>query len=58
MEQNLPGVSVGTGAGGTVMSLLAGRDGGIVIVVTSHIARANTPSLARRVGDAFAEQVR
>ena len=45
-------------AGGTVMSLMTGRDGGIVIAVTSNIAHANTSSLARRVGDAFAEQMR
>jgi hypothetical protein len=43
-------------AGGRVMSLIAGRDSGIVIVVTSNIAHANTSSLARRVGEAFAEQ--
>jgi hypothetical protein len=42
-------------AGGTVMSLMMGRSG-IVIAVTSNIAHANTPSLALRVGDAFAEQ--
>ena len=32
--------------------------GGVVVAVTSNIAHANTPSLARRVGDAFAEQTR
>jgi hypothetical protein len=53
-----PGSVDGKLAGGLVMSLLAGRDGGIVIAVTSNIAHANTPSLARRVGDAFGEQMR
>jgi CubicO group peptidase (beta-lactamase class C family) len=43
-------------AGGMVMSLMTGRDSGIVIAVTSNIAHANTSSLARRVGDAFAER--
>ena len=45
-------------AGGMVMSLMTGRDSGIVIAVTSNMAHANTSSLARRVGDAFAEQTR
>jgi hypothetical protein len=45
-------------AGGTVMSLMTRRDGGIVIAVTSNMAHANTSSLAQRVGDAFAEQTR
>jgi len=45
-------------AGGMVMSLMTGRDSGIVIAVTSNIAHANTSSLAMRVGDAFAEQTR
>jgi hypothetical protein len=45
-------------AGGMVMSLMTRRDGGIVIAVTSNMAHANTPSLAQRVGDAFAEQTR
>jgi CubicO group peptidase (beta-lactamase class C family) len=43
-------------AGGMVMSLITGRDNGIVIAVTSNMAHANTFSLALRVGDAFAEQ--
>ena len=42
-------------AGGMVMSLMTGRDNGIVVAVTSNIAHANTSSLAQRVGDAFAE---
>jgi hypothetical protein len=45
-------------AGGTVMSLLAEPDRGIVVAVTSNMAHANTSSLARRVGDAFGEQTR
>jgi CubicO group peptidase (beta-lactamase class C family) len=45
-------------AGGMVMSLLTHRDSGLVIAVTSNIAHANTPSLALRVGDAFAKQAR
>src|SRR5918995_876714 len=43
-------------AGGMVMSLITGRDGGIVIAVTSNMAHANTSSLVLRVRDAFAEQ--
>jgi hypothetical protein len=45
-------------AGGMVMSLVTGRDSGIVIAVTSNMAHANTSSLALRVRDAFAEQTR
>jgi CubicO group peptidase (beta-lactamase class C family) len=45
-------------AGGMVMSLLTGRDAGIVIAVTSNMAHANTSSLALRLGRAFAEQTR
>jgi hypothetical protein len=51
-----PGSVNGELAGGMVMSLLMGRDSGIVVAVTSNIAHANTSSLALRVGDAFAEQ--
>jgi hypothetical protein len=51
-----PGSINGELAGGMVMSLMTGRDGGIVIAVTSNIAHAKTSSLALRVGDAFAEQ--
>jgi hypothetical protein len=43
-------------AGGSVMSLLARRDGGIVVAVASNIAHANTAALASKVADAFAEQ--
>jgi len=53
-----PGSVNGELAGGMVMSLLTGRDSGIVIAVTSNMAHANTSSLALRVGDAFAEQTR
>jgi hypothetical protein len=45
-------------AGGTVMSLIAGRDSGLVVAVTSNMAHANTSSLARRVVEAFAEEAR
>jgi hypothetical protein len=40
------------------MSLMTRRDSGLGIAVTSNIAHADTPSLAQRVGDAFAEQTR
>jgi hypothetical protein len=53
-----PGSVNGELAGGMVMSLMTRRDRGIVIAVTSNMAHANTSSLARRVGDAFAEQMR
>ena len=48
----------GTLAGGTVMSLTAGRDGAIVVAVTSNIAYANTSALARRITEAFAGRQR
>ena len=51
-----PGSVNGELAGGMVMSLMVGRSSGIVIAVTSNMAHADTPSLALRVGDAFAEQ--
>src|SRR6266540_1319334 len=53
-----PGSVNGELAGGMVMSLMTGRDSGIVIAVTSNMAHAKTSSLALRVGDAFAEQTR
>jgi len=53
-----PGSVNGELAGGMVMSLMMGRDSGIVVAVTSNMAHANTSSLALRVGDAFAEQTR
>ena len=43
-------------AGGCVMSLMTRRDEGIVVVVASNIAHANTATLALKVADAFAEQ--
>jgi hypothetical protein len=49
-----PGSVNGELAGGMVMSLETMRDSGIAIAVTSNIAHANTSSLARRVGEAFA----
>ena len=52
-----PGSVNGALAGGMVMSLVM-RDSGIVIAVASNMAHANTSSLARRVGDAFAQQAR
>jgi hypothetical protein len=53
-----PGSVNGELAGGMVMSLTTRRDSGIVVVVASNIAHANTSSLARQVGDAFADQTR
>src|SRR5262245_40644252 len=53
-----PGSINGELAGGMVMSLVTGRDSGIVVAVTSNMAHANTSSLALRVGDAFAGQTR
>jgi CubicO group peptidase (beta-lactamase class C family) len=53
-----PGSVNGELAGGRVMSLMMGRDSGIVVAVTSNMAHANTSSLALRVGDTFAEQTR
>jgi CubicO group peptidase (beta-lactamase class C family) len=40
-------------AGGSVMSLVTRRDNGIVVVVTSNIAHANTAALAQRIADEF-----
>jgi hypothetical protein len=51
-----PGSVNGELAGGPVMSLLAERDSGLVIAVTSNMAHADTSSLAARVRDAFAER--
>ena len=42
-------------AGGMVTSLTTGRDGDVVVAVTSNMAYANTASLALRVAEAFAE---
>jgi CubicO group peptidase (beta-lactamase class C family) len=43
-------------AGGSVMSLLTRPDDGIVVVVASNIAHANTAGLALKVADVFAQQ--
>jgi hypothetical protein len=53
-----PGSVSGELAGGMVMSLTTGRDGGVVIAVTSNMAHANTSSLTSRLRDAFPEQTR
>jgi len=53
-----PGSVNGELAGGMVMSLTTGRDRGVVVAVTSNLAHADMSSLARRVGDAFAESAR
>ena len=53
-----PGSVNGELSRGMVMSLITGRDSGIVIAVTSNMAHANTASLALRVGDAFGERTR
>jgi CubicO group peptidase (beta-lactamase class C family) len=53
-----PGSVNGELAGGMVMSLMTGRDAGIVVAVTSNIAYANTSAMALRVENAFAEQTR
>jgi hypothetical protein len=45
-------------AGGTVMSLIARRDNGIVVAVASNVAHANTSTLDMKVGEAFREQAR
>ena len=43
-------------AGGSVMSLVTRPDNGIVVVVASNVAHANTAALALKVADVFAEQ--
>jgi hypothetical protein len=43
-------------AGGLVMSLATGHDGGSIVAVTSNIAHASTASLAVRIRDAFPAQ--
>lgn len=43
-------------AGGRVMSLMTRRDNGMVVVVASNVAHADTAALAQRVADLFAEQ--
>lgn len=49
-----PAAVDGTLAGGTVMSLVTVGDRGLVVAVSSNIAYANTPAIARRIADAFA----
>ena len=53
-----PGSVNGELAGGMVMSLVTGRDSGIVVAVTSNMAHANTSALALRVEDAFGSRLR
>ena len=53
-----PGSVNGELAGGMVTSLTTGRDGSVVVAVTSNMAYANTGTLAQRVGDAFTDQAR
>jgi hypothetical protein len=48
-----PGRVDGELAGGTVMSLVTRRDGGLAVAVTSNMAHANTSAIAQRVADAF-----
>jgi hypothetical protein len=43
-------------AGGSVMSLLTRRDGGIVVAVASNVAHADTAALAVTLADVFAER--
>jgi CubicO group peptidase (beta-lactamase class C family) len=52
-----PGRIDGRLAGGMVMSLAAG-DRGIVVAVTSNVAHADTPGIALRIADVFAEPAR
>lgn len=51
-----PGSVSGELAGGTVMSMTMGRGAGVAVAVTANIAHANTPSLALRLADAFAQR--
>jgi hypothetical protein len=43
-------------AGGSVMSLIARGDNGIVVAVASNVAHADTAALARKVADEFVER--
>jgi CubicO group peptidase (beta-lactamase class C family) len=43
-------------AGGSVMSLVTGRDNGVAVVVASNVAYAKTAALAQKVAAVFAEQ--
>jgi len=53
-----PGSINGELAGGMVMSLVTGPDGGLSIAVASNIAYANTSAIAEQIRDAFAAQTR
>jgi hypothetical protein len=53
-----PGSFNGALAGGLVMSLVMEPNSGIIVAVTSNMAYADTSSLARRVGEAFARPTR
>jgi serine beta-lactamase-like protein LACTB len=48
----------GESLGGMVASLMAFRERGIVVAVTSNISYADTPSLALNIAQAFADQAR
>ena len=43
-------------AGGSVMSLMARRDSGVIVAVASNIAYANTAALAQKVAELFSNQ--
>ena len=48
----------GTSLGGTVSSLMTFPERGIVVAVTSNISYADTPAIALKIAQAFAEQGR
>ena len=48
----------GTSYGGTVASLMTFPEHGIVVAVTSNISYTDTPALALKIAQAFAEQAR
>jgi serine beta-lactamase-like protein LACTB, mitochondrial len=48
----------GTSLGGTVASLMTFSEQGIVVSVTSNISYADTPAVALKIAQAFAEQTR
>jgi hypothetical protein len=49
---------IGELAGGTVMSLTARHDGGVVVAVLSNIAHADTATLAQQIAEAFSTHAR
>ena len=55
-EQTLVVGHDGESLGGTVASLMTFRDRGIVVAVASNISYADTPALALKIAEAFAEQ--